>query len=60
MGDFVPAEERENSLRVRWFRFIGECSYVESAPLKAISAANGGRVLAAAWEKSVANRMFLG
>ena len=38
-------------------RFIGEGSCVEPAPLKAISAANG-RVLAAAWEKSVANRMF--
>jgi soluble P-type ATPase len=59
MGDFVPAGERENSLRVRWLRFIGEGSCVEPAPLKAISAANG-RVLAAAWEKSVVNRMFLG
>jgi len=40
-------------------RFIGEGSCVEPAPLKAISAANG-RVLAAAWKKSVGNRMFLG
>jgi hypothetical protein len=46
MRDFVPGEKRENSLRVRWLRFIGEGSCVEPAPLKAISAANG-RVLAA-------------